>query len=363
MSDSAQESAFLANAGQLIYWNVSSLIVTCIAYGFNLLAASIAVYLFVKNGVRGIARKALLVLTIIVLLSTTWDVIDRAGLYLTQIDYIFMRPLSGGIIAQAVAANKATIPYEYVDGWPVTINLLIGDGIVSWRAWAIHPHNAIVRALLVILMLANTAVNIADVIMEDVNPSGQSHSLAMDTASVWVSLGVNAFATSMVALKMLQHRRTMRMFFSLKERRTSVEKVLLFLVESGSAFCLFQLLFAIFETLNLYQTSTTDSSIQITTLMLYSIFNGFAVLYPLAVIIMVNVNSSVIEESIIERDSLSPELPNQPPIRKSTKVSTIRFASGPTNSSTTDMELSQRSKDKNEPQSALISTVESIPNV
>ncbi|KAJ3794341.1 hypothetical protein GGU11DRAFT_759227 [Lentinula aff. detonsa] len=174
MSDTSQDSVFLVHVGQVIYWNVASLIVTCIAYGFNLLAGSIAVYLFVKNGTRGVARKALLTLTLVIMLSTTWDVINRAGLYLTQIDYILMRPLSGGILAQAVAANQATVPYEYVDGWPVTINLLIGD-----------------------------AVNISDVIMEDVNPSGQTHSLAMDTASVWVSLGVNAFATSIVALKML----------------------------------------------------------------------------------------------------------------------------------------------------------------
>ncbi|KAJ3991211.1 hypothetical protein F5050DRAFT_1716274 [Lentinula boryana] len=343
MSDTSQDSVFLVHVGQVIYWNVSSLIVTCIAYGFNLLAGSIAVYLFVKNGTRGVARKALLTLTLVIMLSTTWDVINRAGLYLTQIDYILMRPLSGGILAQAVAANQATVPYEYVDGWPVTINLLIGDGIVSWRAWAIYPHNILVRGLLIILMLANTgacfalaiflfnAVNISDVIMEDVNPSGQTHSLAMDTASVWVSLGVNAFATSIVALKMFRHRRSVRII-SRKGSMTSVEKLLLFLVESGSAFCAFQLLFAIFDTLNLYQTTTTDSSIQITTLILYSIFNGFTVLYPLAVIIMVSLNSSVIEASIHMQSSPGPL--DSPPIRMDTKVSTMQFASGPTSSAT-----------------------------
>ncbi|KAJ3788871.1 hypothetical protein GGU10DRAFT_84927 [Lentinula aff. detonsa] len=333
MSDTSQDSVFLVHVGQVIYWNVASLIVTCIAYGFNLLAGSIAVYLFVKNGTRGVARKALLTLTLVIMLSTTWDVINRAGLYLTQIDYILMRPLSGGILAQAVAANQATVPYEYVDGWPVTINLLIGDGIVSWRAWAIYPHNILVRASLIILMLANTAVNISDVIMEDVNPSGQTHSLAMDTASVWVSLGVNAFATSIVALKMFRHRRSVRII-SRKGSMTSVEKLLLFLVESGSAFCAFQVLFAIFDTLNLYQTTTTDSSIQITTLILYSIFNGFTVLYPLAVIIMVSLNSSVIEASIHMQGPSSSGLLDSPPIRTDTKVSTMQFASGPTSSAT-----------------------------
>ncbi|KAJ3834603.1 hypothetical protein F5878DRAFT_349886 [Lentinula raphanica] len=222
MSNAPQESMILVGIGQVIYWNVASLIVTCIAYGFNLLAASIAVSLFLKNGTRGLARKILLSLTLIIMRSTTWDVINRAGLYLTQIDYILMRPLSGGVLAQAVAANKATLPYEYVDGWPVTINLLVGDGIVSWRAWAIYPHKIIVRASLVLLMLGNIAVNVADVIMEDVNPSGQTHSLALDTASIWVSLGVNAFATSIVALKMLRHRRSISII-SRKGRRTVVD--------------------------------------------------------------------------------------------------------------------------------------------
>ncbi|KAJ3966976.1 hypothetical protein EV361DRAFT_1010824 [Lentinula raphanica] len=344
MSNAPQESMVLVGIGQVIYWNVASLIVTCIAYGFNLLAASIAVSLFLKNGTRGLARKILLSLTLIIMLSTTWDVINRAGLYLTQIDYILMRPLSGGVLAQAVAANKATLPYEYVDGWPVTINLLVGDGIVSWRAWAIYPHKIIVRASLVLLMLGNIAfcapaVNVADVIMEDVNPSGQTHSLALDTASIWVSLGVNAFATSIVALKMLRHRRSISII-SRKGRRTVVEKLLLFLVESGSAFCLFQLLFAIFETLNLYQTTTTDSSIQVTTLILYSIFNGFAVLYPLAVIIMVSLNNSVIEESLHSQHFTSTghseDTSDSPPIRMdATKVSTMHFALGTRTSAVT----------------------------
>ncbi|KAJ3980928.1 hypothetical protein F5890DRAFT_1477335 [Lentinula detonsa] len=364
MSDTSQDSVFLVHVGQVIYWNVASLIVTCIAYGFNLLAGSIAVYLFVKNGTRGVARKALLTLTLVIMLSTTWDVINRAGLYLTQIDYILMRPLSGGILAQAVAANQATVPYEYVDGWPVTINLGIGLNLLRYslasdrrryrlvegmgnlssqhsRAGIIdnpdaRQHRRVFRTLAIFLFMVGCsshipAVNISDVIMEDVNPSGQTHSLAMDTASVWVSLGVNAFATSIVALKMFRHRRSVRII-SRKGSMTSVEKLLLFLVESGSAFCAFQVLFAIFDTLNLYQTTTTDSPIQITTLILYSIFNGFTVLYPLAVIIMVSLNSSVIEASIHMQGPSSSGLLDSPPIRTDTKVSTMQFASGPTSS-------------------------------
>ncbi|KAJ3832179.1 hypothetical protein F5878DRAFT_24466 [Lentinula raphanica] len=120
----------------------------------------------------------------------------------------------------------------------------------------------------------------------------------------------------------------------------TVEKLLLFLVESGSAFCLFQLLFAIFETLNLYQTTTTDSSIQVTTLILYSIFNGFAVLYPLAVIIMVSLNNSVIEESLHSQHFTSTghseDTSDSPPIRMdATKVSTMHFALGTRTSAVT----------------------------
>ncbi|KAF5362826.1 hypothetical protein D9757_013834 [Collybiopsis confluens] len=162
-------------------------------------------------------------------------------------------------------------------------------------------------------------VNIADVIKEDVDPSGQTHSLPSDTASVWMSLGVNILATSLVAVKMIQHRMTVKgLKSSYKRKRTSVERLLLFFVESGSFFCGLQLLFAIFDTLNLDETSTTDSYVQITALILYSLFNGLtvcrshrrdrvgcelkrylsSVLYPISVIIMVNLDRSVIEESV-----------------------------------------------------------------
>ncbi|KAF5366496.1 hypothetical protein D9757_012165 [Collybiopsis confluens] len=281
---------FLEHVGEVIYWNVASLVVACIAYGFNLLAASIAVSLFIKNGVKQMAKRLLLGMTIVILLSTTWDLIDRAGLYLTQINRILMRPLSGGLRAQAIAANQATTSYGYVDGWPVTINLLIGDGIVAWRAWAIYPHNIFVRCSLVLLMFANAGVNIADVIKEDVDPSGQTHSLPLDTASVWMSLGVNVLATSLVAVKMIQHRIMVKgLKSSYKRKRTSVEKLFLFLVESGSFFC------------------------------------GLQVLYPLSVIIMVNLDRSVIEESV-----------DRPHIAATqTKFSEMRFAEGPVAVTTT----------------------------
>ncbi|KAF5365364.1 hypothetical protein D9757_012128 [Collybiopsis confluens] len=261
-----------------------------LATRFNLLAASIAVSLFVKNGVKQMAKRLLLGMTIVIFLSTTWDLIDRAGLYLTQINRILMRPLSGGLRAQAIAANQATAGYGYVDGWPVTINLLIGDGIVAWRAWAIYPHNIFVRCSLVLLMFANAGVNIADVIKEDVDPSGQTHSLPLDTASVWLSLGVNVLATSLVAVKMIQHRMMVKgLKSSYKRRRTSVEKLFLFLVESGSFFC------------------------------------GLQVLYPLSVIIMVNLDRSVIEESV-----------DRPHIAATqTKFSEMRFAEGPVAVTTT----------------------------
>ncbi|KAJ3816870.1 hypothetical protein F5880DRAFT_1735014 [Lentinula raphanica] len=118
--------------------------------------------------------------------------------------------------------------------------ILLSDGIVVWRAWILLQHDNIRRLALGCLMVANTAVNIADCIWENVNLEVEiaTNTSTLDWVSNMLSLLVNFCATSLIALKARSQHRMMH--DASLHKKTHAQHILLLLVESGAIYCVIQ---------------------------------------------------------------------------------------------------------------------------
>ncbi|KAJ3828132.1 hypothetical protein F5880DRAFT_1532606, partial [Lentinula raphanica] len=101
---------------------------------------------------------------------------------------------------------------QYMSSWPASINVLLSDCIVVWRAWILFQEEKFRRLVLVGLMVANLGVNISDCIWSTISAKQQlqgedaaAGSLRVGNTLNWLSitlsLVVNVYATVIIALK------------------------------------------------------------------------------------------------------------------------------------------------------------------
>ncbi|KAJ3810465.1 hypothetical protein F5876DRAFT_65589 [Lentinula aff. lateritia] len=153
--------------------------------------------------------------------------------------------------------------------------LVVGDAIVVWRTCNMWTKHKSLRYLLSTLMLGNLATNIADVLI-DTTTDAADHEIVMDYVSTSVSFVVNLLSTILVFIKACS-------------RHTRIRRILRLLIESGVAFCFIQAVYVLVQIL-LYQNETY--SLSLWNLALVMVRNAAAVLYPLAVFIVVNLDQS-----------------------------------------------------------------------
>ncbi|KAE9397998.1 hypothetical protein BT96DRAFT_940523 [Gymnopus androsaceus JB14] len=160
-------------------------------------------YLLISNGAKSLARKILLFCMVVLILTNSWNYVVLSAQYLVAVKVGFMQQLSGGVEEQALVANNAASPWDAQNNWTITLGLMFGDGIVTWRACAVWPGMRSIRYVLVGLMAANIAVNLADCIVGNLVSLNEitETTPALNDASTFLSLAVNMIATLTVAVK------------------------------------------------------------------------------------------------------------------------------------------------------------------
>ncbi|KAJ3806390.1 hypothetical protein EV368DRAFT_89644 [Lentinula lateritia] len=350
-----EETALLASIGVTEYWNIAQLALICSMYGFYLLLAFIALALLLKSGIPSSRpHQYLLGLTILILGLNTWAYIISVGIELVRTKYVFT-PLSNGagLEAQADVANANALPWSRMSIWASNLNLLVGDATVIWRAYAIYTGNRISQWFLVILMVLNgvcmshesdfqkcfsTAMLIITSACDVANTpeSLQTAVLAISATSIWTSLVANLVATLFIGAKLLEHHKTVKALYNGKHR-SQVERLLLLLVESGTVLGVLQLLYAIFLTLEDFANPTENETAAY--LIFNSLFSELVPMYPLAVIILVNLERAPLAESFHLTFSATPNVaesdsPHGDKITRNigfampSHLSTIRFVEG-----------------------------------
>ncbi|KAF9065040.1 hypothetical protein BDP27DRAFT_1332614 [Rhodocollybia butyracea] len=207
--------------------------------------------------------------------------------------------LPGGIIEATGSQLQHTLCAKIFDGLINTI-LFIADTVILWRAWAVWMNNKKVKWTLLILMLADMGVSLADCIADFRIPSTQVNgAITLDWVYFLLSLFVNMIATCLIALRTWRHRKSMESF-SIGRRRTKAEGVLLLLVESGAFFALLQLSAIIINGLDSVKAPPT--SIRLITFLICQLYVFAAAFNPVAIFILVQIQSTYEQSFHLEED-------------------------------------------------------------
>ncbi|PIL24748.1 hypothetical protein GSI_12634 [Ganoderma sinense ZZ0214-1] len=133
----------------------------------------------------------------------------------------------------------------------LTFNVVLGDAIVWWRVWAIWPRSLVVRGSCIILLAATLGSGIIDSMdscpkaafsvlvvsnLTDIPTGSFYQSDLFGLAASVLSLANNMVATILIGCKAWEHREIM--IKASLDRKGQVQKVLIFLVESGAIYCL-----------------------------------------------------------------------------------------------------------------------------
>jgi len=256
----------------------------CALYGAFIFPAIIAVYLLLKKGVQGYRRKILIACVIILILLNTWNYVLASAIVPLLVQDDILSP------------GNEIVNFVVQISWPGTICLMISDGIVVWRACVIWPDSKIIKYMLTTLMLGNIAINLADCIFDNLTVNFFGNLISLDVSVVFISLGVNFAATFLIGLKVWHHHCFTKELYSLHKQNVSpTTRILLMLVESGGLFCIAQIVIAILTVLDTY--TSVLSSLDLAFAVANQFYIGITPIYPLAVLIMLSMNHSPLEDS------------------------------------------------------------------
>ncbi|KIK69428.1 hypothetical protein GYMLUDRAFT_237222 [Collybiopsis luxurians FD-317 M1] len=296
---SPEDHKLISSYATSVYINTMSEVVVLITgYGVSVLGMLIAIYILLTKS-RTRPQITLLAYLIVEFIVLTWSITTSEAFILIQEQLNFIGIKAGvqeGLETQGLRANKKALPLNNMDSWALTLSGILSDLIVIWRAWVLFQPERLWKVALVLLMGINIGVNVTDCILHDIISATLSNSdSVLDWLSLVISSVVNMFATGLIAWKAWNYHHIMKE--AARRRRTRVESILLLLIESGAIYCAIQTLYAVFILLNIYGPTRSVGFQEA-----YAIFGAIFVLasgwYPIAVVILVNINSSPVLETL-----------------------------------------------------------------
>ncbi|KAF9046994.1 hypothetical protein BDP27DRAFT_1346282 [Rhodocollybia butyracea] len=289
-----EERELISSLGTTCYLNITNLLIFGFFYGVAMLGILIAIWLLKIKNWREPKAIQLLCCMIIVFISTGRMVVFSLNT-LMQIKLGIVEEISDVLAPDIVIAGD-------IDIFCTTMIVMVGDFVICWRAWVLLPQDKFWRFGLVIIMVGNIGVNIANIVLGTLVNTSTKESL-LDWISIAFSLLSNTVATGLVAWKAWAHYCIMRE--ALIWRKSHVRKTLLLLVESGALFLAIQL-FALTGAI-LFTAEGTSASLTIPAIEQISstLCIVFAALYPIAIIVLIHSNNS----PVVETFQLTAQLP------------------------------------------------------
>ncbi|KAL1678495.1 hypothetical protein EV122DRAFT_278071 [Schizophyllum commune] len=123
--------------------------------------------------------------------------------------------------ANSAASERITL--MLVSNIAGVVNFIISDAVVVWRAWVLWHEE--------LLGLSSLALSCLAIFNPGYSPVNNNYMMCIPL------LITNLVATSSIGIRAWQHRRDMGALLGVKRRRTSVERIMLLLFESGVLYC------------------------------------------------------------------------------------------------------------------------------
>ncbi|KAE9402775.1 hypothetical protein BT96DRAFT_974168 [Gymnopus androsaceus JB14] len=218
-----EESEKIAATGTVFFQNIPFLIFGSGLFGVYILAYIVCMNTILRKESSGRAHKALVVLLLAGFVMVVSYSCAKIVFNLLLVKFSFMVSLSGGFIAQEMAANLKSIAPNILEEWT-------GNFTPS-------------PLLIVLLTLKN--VNKLTAYL------GSTETL--DWLSIVLNLTVNIVATLLIAYRAWTHHRSARAI--LRNKKTQVQAILLLMVESGAIFGVVQLANIIIQALDIHNVS------------------------------------------------------------------------------------------------------------
>ncbi|KIK61397.1 hypothetical protein GYMLUDRAFT_243575 [Collybiopsis luxurians FD-317 M1] len=301
MESAVQE--LLASYGQNLLLLGMQVIIFMTGYGIFL--GMFVILYFAFSGGRKLNKKMAACL-LGIFLSFTWTIFCVGGTPLDPLlDALQAIDGAGDIITEADSAINKGILWDNMSIWSETVNIILSDLIVVWRAWVLF-RGKFWKGILAIFMTANIVINIADCIYDTIQDGNQAIAVTtgtniMDAISIAVSLATNILATVMIVVKALVHFRFLQQASSASWRQSQPLNIMLLLIECGAVFCAFQILGVISFGLN---TLPGGFGFVIFVTSAEYLFNLVSALYPVAVFILIHTNNSPVDQTFYSTHSI-----------------------------------------------------------
>ncbi|KZV73809.1 hypothetical protein PENSPDRAFT_648575 [Peniophora sp. CONT] len=237
----------------LLYYNFGPIIPECLLFGMFCTLSVVSVYVFTHRNWRTRSHQVMLAVS---LLMFTISLVHLA-LQMLLIAAAF-RPFIG------LTPQFDNVGLVYMPIMLVTINVILGDGIVLWRMSALCQHDARARFLAAILFAPTFTVGIANLAQEfaggdigaDVAPGVASLSdFTYGTAVLALSLATNLISTLVIAGKAWLYRKSLAEDWASFSRHSIVEKVMSLLIESGTIYCIIWALYIVDSKSSVFELS------------------------------------------------------------------------------------------------------------
>ncbi|KAE9402023.1 hypothetical protein BT96DRAFT_918499 [Gymnopus androsaceus JB14] len=216
--------------------------------------------------------------------------------------------LPGGLMTQEMAANLELSVIEILDDWSANISFLIADIAIVWRAWVLWGENQLMRWMILIMLLLDIGIGIADSVSDTkATINLNNNAVTLDSLSTALNLTVNIVATLLIAYRAWTHHQSNRAIS--RNKKTQVEAILLLMVESGAIFGVVQVTYIISSALDIHAAGL--SPINIANSFLEALYLYSAALNPVALVILIQTGNTY-EHSFHLEDVTSLEINSVP---------------------------------------------------
>ncbi|KAE9403824.1 hypothetical protein BT96DRAFT_451425 [Gymnopus androsaceus JB14] len=282
-----EESEQIAFLGAVLFENISALILGVGLFGVYILAFIISMHIVFQKENNGWAHKVLIALLLAGFAMIALVTCSNIAGNLLLVKFGLVMSLPGGLLAQETAANLKALLTSILNNWSGNFIYLIADTAIIWRAWALWAENRLIKWTLLIILLADIGISIADNIV-GTKAYLTSNSVTLDSLSTAVNLTVNIVATLLIAYRAWSHHRLIHAIS--RNKKTPVEAILLLMIESGAIYGLVQVVTIIFSVLDIQaaELSPVDEvDVFLEQLYLYS-----AALNPVALVILIQTGNT-----------------------------------------------------------------------
>ncbi|KAG5644237.1 hypothetical protein DXG03_008832 [Asterophora parasitica] len=290
------EAFILRFAGMGTRLRFATTITLTLCYGMLVPLFALSTRSLLRRGLKPTPTKIMFLVTIIAFVCATVTVVSRLLHQALQIQsiYVDFDPEKFNALTLVGPDTKYEFFY-FIQGWMETLLVIMGDGIVVWRAWALFPGETWMMIGPCVLLFATAATKTTWAALyskKDYNllsPKGSPLSRLND-AGLALSLGTNFLTTCLILYKLWTHR-SFQAALGLKKRSSPVERVMLILVESGVLLLAIQLGSLITDLV----PYNPQAPMQYVGSIFYAVWIMSMTLYPSAVVFLVDQERSLVE--------------------------------------------------------------------